>query len=128
MRYFFTFLLLSCSTLISAQDTQTEKLMAQIGYQKVDMEALNKKQLTEKPCATCPMKSTNKNNQNRPINSAHEIIKLQNQIPELEQRIKTLNKDKNSDPAVLQKYQRALLNNLEQIKYLENQSVQKKLK
>ncbi len=102
--------------------------MSELGYQKVDMKALNKKQLAEKPCTTCPMKSAKKNSQKRQFNSENEIIILKNQISEIEQKIKVLEKDKDTDPAVLQKYRTAILKNLEQINYIKNQSALKKLK
>ena len=44
-----------------AQNPQSEHLMNQLGYEKVDLADLNKKQIAQKSCSTCPFNKTNNN-------------------------------------------------------------------
>ncbi len=113
-------LLLISPLSLLAQDAQTEALMEQMGYQKVDLEALNKKQLAQKNCATCPLRAnTNQQAATPSINAAAEIETLNRQIPNLKQAIADLQNDPTADPAMLNKYQAALDYNNKKIKALE---------
>ena len=106
-----------------AQNTQSEHLMNQLGYEKVELENLNKKQITQKPCSTCPLNQTNNNKKTTNINPQQELTKLYNLIPQIKHQIDLLTKDQNADPTTLQKYNTALKNTLYSIEKLERYPV-----
>jgi septal ring factor EnvC (AmiA/AmiB activator) len=118
-------LLISPLHLIS-QDTQTEFLIKELGYEKVDMAALAKKQAIKKPCSTCPMKKNTSKKPSTVVDSQNEIKKLKSQIPNLEQNITTLQNAPQANPAMLQKYQQALADNIKRIKDLQGQQTPSK--
>ena len=95
------------------QNTSNEALMRQLGYEKVDLEALKKEQsVSNKACSSCPLKQAGKKTV---FNPTTEIDKLKQQIPTLEAAIN----DPNTDPSMLTKYQTALQNTKDRIKALE---------
>ena len=106
-----------------AQNSQSEHLMNQLGFEKVDLTALNKKQIAQKSCSTCPFNQTNNNKKTTTIHPDQELTKLYNLIPEIKHQINLLTKDQNADPATLQKYSAALKNTRSRIEKLEKYPV-----
>jgi len=127
-------LILMSPLYIFAQDAQTEALMKQLGYEKVDIAELAKKQAAKKPCSTCPIKRKKLSNQQANSVSVHksttaenELPKLRAQLPNLEQRIADLKASPNSDPSALNKHEEALAATKRQIKKYEAEIQAKKL-
>lgn len=105
-----------------AQNTSTEKLMEELGYQKVNLNELKKEQLAQKKtCSTCPNQAKTTLAPNPSLNVQHEIQKLKNQLPKIEQMAKDAKNDPNMAPSMQQKYQTALKNTKERIKSLEQE-------
>lgn len=120
MKQLLFLLLLLSPFFIIAQDSSTEQLMAKLGYQKVDLDALKKEQLSkDKGCSTCPFKGTKKSTS--AINHQHEIQKLKNQLPKLERILADAKTNLNMSPAMLQKHQTAIDNTKDRIKVLEKE-------
>ncbi len=106
-----------------AQNHQSEHLMNQLGYEKIDLADLNKKQIAQKSCSTCPFNQTNNNKKTTIINPEQELTKLYNLIPQIKHQIDLLTKDQNADPATLKKYNAALKNTHYSIEKLERYPV-----
>ncbi|WMX16424.1 hypothetical protein [Aureispira sp. CCB-E] len=114
-------------SLIFGQNSDTEKRMQELGFVKVDLDELAKQQTADKKaCSSCPMKQVNTTTSSPKINHAHEIDKLKNQLPHLEQAIKDAKASTNVDPSMLQKYQTALKNTKDRIQILEKELAQLK--
>lgn len=110
--------------LLFSQSTDTEKRMQELGFVKVDLNTLSKTQSApQKACSSCPLKQGNL--ANTKINHEHEIEKLNNQLPNLEQTIQDLQVSNPTDP-MLQKYQTALKNTKDRVKALEKEFAQLK--
>jgi hypothetical protein len=112
--------------LLFAQDSDTERRMQELGFVKVDLNELSKTQSTpKKACSSCPLKQVKTTSGNPTINHQHEIEKLENQLPSLEQAIKDAQVAGGTDP-MLPKYQTALKNTKDKIKALEKEFTQSK--
>lgn len=107
-------MLLTLSPFFSfGQSSSNESIMRQLGYEKVDLEALKKEQNSSKNnCSSCPLKKAAKKTT---VNPTYEIDKLKKQIPALEAMIN----DPLTDPTMLVKYQTALKNTQDRIQALE---------
>lgn len=112
--------------LLFSQSSDTEKRMQELGFVKVDLDELSKTQSTQtKACSSCPFKQANTTTKNSKIDHEQEIEKLKNQLPHLEKTIKDFQLANSNDP-MLQKYQTALKNTTDRIKFLEKEFAQLK--
>ncbi|MCH2023978.1 MAG: hypothetical protein MK207_15990 [Saprospiraceae bacterium] len=123
MRQILLVLLFLTPLILIAQNSQSEELMNELGYEKVDLTILNKKQINNNPCSGCTSKQINNNRKTNSIPSEEELKKLHKLVPKLKHQINLLTKNKNTAPAILQKYRTALKNTLKSIERLEKHHV-----
>lgn len=119
MQYLLLLLFFASPFLLPAQNSTTEQMMEKLGYQKVDLDALKKQQsASKKSCSSCPLVAKKVPSS---FNVQHEIQKLKNQLPRLEQVAANAQKDPNIDPSMKQKYQADVNNTKQRIHNLEQQ-------
>lgn len=107
-----------------AQDAQTEKLMEQMGYKKVDLKTLSQQQQAAKPCTTCPRSKNKSTTATASSNLTHELAQHKRQVPKLEATIKDMENDAHADLDLLNKYKTTLVNKRNRIAALEQELVQ----
>lgn len=123
MRKIILMVLIISPFFLFAQDAQTEKLMEQMGYKKVDLKALSQQQAA-KPCTTCPRSKNKSTTTTASSNLTIELERHKSQIPKLEAIIKDMEKDTHADLDLLNKYKTTLVNKRDRIATIEHELIQ----